>query len=78
MVPALKESFTSRKERNGLAVLHVTFLVYNSGIREVTTAAAIKLFKMLNVKVTSKVSTTNKFDNRHMQCVEDCLVHECD
>ena len=52
----MKELFTavSGKEKERLKVLHVTFLVYNSGREKAW--HAIKLFKSLNGKLESQVN----------------------
>ena len=53
----MKELFTevSGKEKEELKVIHVTFLVYNSGMKKATTHA-IELFTLLNAKVKSQVN----------------------
>ena len=52
----MKELFTavSGKEKEELKVLHVTFLVYNSGMKKAPTHA-IELFTSLNIKLESQV-----------------------
>ena len=52
----MKELFTavSGKEKERLKVLHVTFLVYNSGMEKAP--HAITLFTWLNYKLESQVN----------------------
>ena len=53
----MKELFSeiSGKDMDKLKVLHVTFLIHNSGMKKAT-ADAIKLFTSLNDKVKSQVN----------------------
>ena len=41
--------------RKKLNVLHAMFLVFNSGLSEITTAMAVNLFSILNDRITSQV-----------------------
>ena len=53
----MKEIFStvSGDERKKLDVLHATFLVYNSGLSEKTTAISVDLYRLLNDRLKSQV-----------------------